>query len=206
MIARELSFAHPGAVPLYTGLNFHAQSGDLVALTGPSGSGKSTLLSLLGGWLSPTSGNLEISGEGKISLVPQNPFGVSGRSLLDHVCLPLLAKGLRRAEAEESAIEKIRLVKLSEIADRPYRMLSGGERQRMLLARALASDPGMLLVDEPTAQLDVSAASEVCEVLSHLGERGVVVFVATHDSRVVNSCSKVVDLLPAVPVPVQGEA
>ena len=203
--ASEVAFAHPGAAPLYEGLSFSAGSGDLVALTGPSGSGKSTLLSLIGGWLAPTEGTLEITGSGVVSLVPQNPYGVPGRSALDHVCLPLIAQGLSRREAVGQAREFLALVKLKEAANRPYRMLSGGERQRMLLARGLASQPGMLLVDEPTAQLDASAAAEVCEVLSGLGRQGALIFVATHDHRVVDACPSVIDLLTAAPA-MRGDA
>ena len=69
----------------------------------------------------------------------------------------------------------------------------------MLLARALASSPDVLLVDEPTAQLDASSAAEVCEALTSLQHNGVLVFVATHDRRVVSACSGVLDLLSAVP-------
>ncbi|WP_183086371.1 ABC transporter ATP-binding protein [Mycetocola tolaasinivorans] len=197
--ATELSFAHSGAAPLYSGLSFRAEGGDLVALTGPSGSGKSTLLSLLGGWLAPTAGTLEISGDERVALVSQNPHGVPGRTALDHVCLPLVAAGMRRDEAVTAAREYLSLVRLEHVAERPYRMLSGGERQRMLLARALASRPGMLLVDEPTAQLDAASAREVCEVLSNLGQRGALIFIATHDHRVVDACSRVIDLLTVVP-------
>lgn len=204
--ATGLSFAHPGSKPLYEGLSFHAAGGDLVALTGPSGSGKSTLLSLIGGWLAPSAGTLEIAGSGSAALVPQNPHGVSGRSALDHVCLPLLAGGMRRAEAVAAAGEYLALVKLEKVAERPYRMLSGGERQRMLLARALASNPGMLLVDEPTAQLDAVSAMEVCDVLAGLGQRGALIFVATHDHRVVEACSTVVDLLHVLPPRAESES
>lgn len=195
MSATGLAFAHPGAAPLYEGLTFDAAGGDLVALTGPSGSGKSTLLSILGGWLAPTAGLLERTGIVRLALVPQNPYGVPGRTALDHVCLPLVARGHTRDDAVRIARAHLALLRLDRTADRPYRMLSGGERQRMLLARALASEPDLLLVDEPTAQLDSSAAAEVCDALASLQRDGVLIFVATHDARVVTACSAVVDLL-----------
>lgn len=197
--AVDLAFAHPGAATLYEGLNFDAQGGELIAVTGPSGSGKSTLLSVLGGWLTPTQGVLETSDARRLALVPQNPYGVPGRTALDHVCLPLVASGLKRDDATRLAREYLALLRLEGAADRPYRMLSGGERQRMLLARALASEPDLLLVDEPTAQLDSKAAAEVCDALASLQRVGVLIFVATHDPRVVTSCSAVVDLLTALP-------
>ena len=197
--ADELAFSHPGSPPLFESLNFDIDAGELVALTGPSGSGKSTLLSILGGWLIPSSGTLTVDGIDQLALVPQNPHGVPGRTALDHVSLPLVARGMTRATAESFARDRLRLLKLDEVIDRPYRMLSGGERQRMLLARALASTPDMLLVDEPTAQLDSSSASEVCDALASLQQAGVLIFVATHDARVVQACSRVLDLLTVVP-------
>jgi len=193
--AAGLAFAHPGAEPLYERLSFDAHGGELVALTGPSGSGKSTLLSIIGGWLTPTAGVLERSGVDRLALVPQNPHGVPGRTALDHVALPLVARGKNRADADHDAREYLGLLKLAHAAGRPYRMLSGGERQRMLLARALASEPDLLLVDEPTAQLDMAAATEVCDALAALQRDGVLVVVATHDPRVVAACSSVLDLL-----------
>lgn len=195
MIALDLAFAHPGSPTLFDGLTFDADESDLLAVTGPSGSGKSTFLSILGGWLTPTAGTLEVTGVEHLALVPQNPFGVPGRTALDHVSLPLVARGLTRSAADTAARENLALFNLQRVEDRPYRMLSGGERQRMLLARALASGPDVLLVDEPTAQLDSTSAAEVCDALTSLQHRGVLVFVATHDQRVVDACSRVLDLL-----------
>ncbi|MBN9141999.1 MAG: ATP-binding cassette domain-containing protein [Micrococcales bacterium] len=199
--ARGLGFAHPGSPPLFSELSFRADAGELMAVTGPSGSGKSTLLSLLGGWLTPTAGELIIENVDRLALVPQNPHGVAGRSALDHVALPLVARGVRRGEADARAREHLALLRLSGAAERPYRMLSGGERQRMLLARALAGEPGLLLVDEPTAQLDATSAREVCDALGELGGAGVIVVVATHDPRVVEVCTTVVDVLTSVQRP-----
>ncbi|WP_221934910.1 ATP-binding cassette domain-containing protein [Georgenia yuyongxinii] len=199
MRATDLAFAYPGSPALFQALSFDADGGELLAVTGPSGSGKSTLLSLLGGWLAPSVGVLEVTGVERLALVPQNPFGVPGRTALDHVCLPLIASGLTRTHAAQIARGHLELLKLEHAADRPYRMLSGGERQRMLLARALASGPDLLLVDEPTAQLDTSSAAEVCDALASLERSGVLVFVATHDPRVVDACSRVLDLLRARP-------
>ncbi len=196
--ARDLTFSHPASAPLFQSLNFVVSSGELIAVVGPSGSGKSTLLSLLGGWLTASSGSLDISGVDRTALVPQNPYGVTGRTALDHVSLPLVATGISRSSAEGIARETLRLLRLDKVGDRPYRMLSGGERQRMLLARALASAPDMLLVDEPTAQLDSSSAMDVSGALARLGEARVTTFVATHDARVVEICSGVIDLLSVV--------
>ncbi|QAY58639.1 ATP-binding cassette domain-containing protein [Microbacterium protaetiae] len=195
----DISFAHPGGPTLYTGLSFTAHEGSLVALTGPSGSGKSTLLSLLGGWLRPTHGTIERTAIHDVALVPQNPHGVSERTALDHVCLPLVARGAGRGDATVVARRQLMRLNLEEVAARPYRMLSGGERQRMLLARALATEPDMLLIDEPTAQLDPRAAADVCEALRSLQEAAAIVFVATHDPRVIAACSTTIDLLTVQP-------
>lgn len=114
--------------------------------------------------------------------------------MLDHVALPLLARGLAPDEADERARALLADFRLDPIAERPFSTLSGGEAQRMLLARALASEPEVLLVDEPTAQLDQRTAAHVAETLTALRDRGLVVVSATHDPHVRSACTRVIDL------------
>ncbi len=179
---------------LFQNLSFSFEPGDLVAITGPSGSGKSTILSLAANWLRPTAGKIHWTGTGRVTWVFQNPHGVARRTALDHVCLPILARGYRRAEAEAIATELLAQFQLDRLADREFRRLSGGEAQRLMLARAVAGAPGLMLVDEPTAQLDQSSAGTVIETLRQLAGRGAIVLVATHDLRAKAACPKVLDL------------
>jgi ABC-type lipoprotein export system ATPase subunit len=184
-----------GAAPwLFRGLDLTLQPGRVYSLTGPSGSGKSTLLSLLAGWSAPMEGSIERSGGGRIGWVFQNPQGVAHRTAVDHVALPLLAAGRRpdRADAEATAI--LHRFGIAHLASRPYRSLSGGEAQRLMLARGIASLPGLFLVDEPTAQLDMRSADEVNAALAQLATDGVTVVVATHDERTRDACTDHIDL------------
>jgi ABC-type lipoprotein export system ATPase subunit len=119
---------------------------------------------------------------------------VSARTAIDHVVLPLLASGRSRSSAESEALGLLSLFGLDQVAGRAFRALSGGEAQRLMLARAVATRPDLLLVDEPTAQLDLATARTVSGTLVHLAQEGCVVVVATHDPGARRACSHVVDL------------
>lgn len=192
--ARNLSHRFPGTGLLFADLSLDLSPSDLVAVTGPSGSGKSTLLSLLAKWEKPTKGTVTWDGVTEVGWVFQNPHGVARRSAIDHVSLPLVAKGMPRKRADEAAVEIMRRFDLDAIADRPFSALSGGEAQRLMLARAVAKAPSLLLVDEPTAQLDPSAAATVNTVLGELAAAEMIVVVATHDDDTRDACNRIVDL------------
>ncbi|SEH69340.1 MULTISPECIES: ATP-binding cassette domain-containing protein [unclassified Leifsonia] len=179
---------------LFENLDLDFRPGEMVALTGPSGAGKSTLLSLIAGWRLPTTGQIERDGIATVSWVFQNPLGVARRSALDHVILPLLANGHSLAAARRRAAEILVMFELGEVADSPYRHLSGGQAQRLMLARAIAVRPDLLLVDEPTAQLDLLAASSVNRVLRNVADDRCIVVVASHDAHTVAACSRTLDL------------
>lgn len=183
-----------GAEQLFTGVSLTLRPGRVYALTGPSGSGKSTLLSILAGWLRPTEGTVERDPDARTAWVFQNPHGVAGRTALDHVVLPLLARGLRRAEAEVAARALLGGFLLSGLEHRQFSSLSGGEAQRLMLARGIASDPRLLLVDEPTAQLDRRTADGVNESLAALRAPQTVVVIATHDPSTRDMCTDHIDL------------
>ncbi len=191
---QNLAHQFPGTGLLFGGLDFAFDAGDLVGLTGPSGSGKSTLLSILAGWEEPTQGTVQLEDIDSIGWVFQNPYGVPHRNALDHVVLPLLAKGMSRKEASEEAHEILDRFSLQAAADREFGMLSGGEAQRLMLARAVAKRPSMLLVDEPTAQLDPIATKTVNAVLGALANEQMIVVVATHDQESAQSCHYLLEL------------
>lgn len=134
------------------------------------------------------------SGVEKVGWVFQNPHGVPGRTALDHVALPLLCAGYERREAEDRALATLDLFGLAAAGARPFRALSGGEAQRLMLARAVATAPDLLLVDEPTAQLDLRTAHTVNATLRNLAASGAIVIVATHDPDTRAACTDVVDL------------
>lgn len=194
LVGSGLGHAFPGTGLLFTGLDLEVVPGEVVALVGPSGSGKSTLLSIVAGWERPTQGQVDRVGVGTTGWVFQNPHGVARRAALDHVVLPLLARGMRRPDAEDLAAEIMARFNLTPVADRPFRALSGGEAQRLMLARAVALAPDLLLVDEPTAQLDLRTAATVNEVLAGIAQDDSIVVVATHDPHTRDACTRVIDL------------
>lgn len=195
----NLGHHFPGSPWLFRGLNANITPGDVTALVGPSGSGKSTLLALIAHWLTPSEGTIDIAPRSdgqpaKLNWVFQNPHGVPRRSAIDHVIVPLLAQGLSIEEATAAAERYMDDFALTHVKDRPFATLSGGEGQRLMLARALACAPDVLLVDEPTAQLDQRTAHQVSETLTALHQRGIAVIIATHDGAVRDQCSSVIDL------------
>lgn len=180
--------------PLFRDVDATLRRGDVVALTGPSGSGKSTLLSIIAGWLSPASGRVERTGIDRIHWVFQNPYGQPRRTTRDHVVFPFLARGMSRTPAAQAADELLNRFGLEGRGDRPFADLSGGEGQRLMLARAVASEPDLLLVDEPTAQLDRASARTVNAVLAGLADAGAIVLIASHDADTIRACKASINL------------
>ncbi|NLF04197.1 MAG: ATP-binding cassette domain-containing protein [Actinomycetales bacterium] len=179
---------------LFRGLTSTLEPGHVYALTGPSGSGKSTLLAILAGWIQPAAGTVERSDSGWVTWVAQHPHGVAHRAVLDHVALPLLARGVQPRAAEAKAQRLLERFRLAERSHHPFSALSGGEAQRLMLARGIAAEPSLLLVDEPTAQLDRRTAATVDAVIGELAREGTVVVVATHDAQTRDACTDRLDL------------
>lgn len=188
----------PGSF-LFRNLNRVFAAGAVWGLRGPSGSGKSTLLSILAGWEDPVEGSVERAGIHSTRWVFQNPLGVPRRSALDHIALPYLAAGLTSDNAVRLARERLADFGLEDSAEKSFSLLSGGEAQRLMLARATAGRPDLILVDEPTAQLDRSTAATVNGVLGALAQSGAVVIVASHDVQTLEACTEVLDLQSARP-------
>ncbi|WP_043994248.1 ATP-binding cassette domain-containing protein [Leifsonia xyli] len=197
--ATGLSHRFDGTPDLFQDLSFDIASGEVIGLCGPSGCDKSTLLSLLAGWETPTRGAIERIGIGRVGWVFQNPHGVPRRTTLDHVVFPFLTRGLSRRQAEAEGLRTLALFGLESVAHRPFRALSGGEAQRLMLTRAVSAAPGLLLVDEPTAQLDTRTAHEVNTTLGQVAGGGSIVVVATHDPETRAACTRVFDLIDYAP-------
>ncbi|MFI5906504.1 ATP-binding cassette domain-containing protein [Dactylosporangium sp. NPDC051541] len=191
--ADRIGHAFPGQPQLFRDISFVLEPG-MYALCGPSGSGKSTLLGILAGWIEPKVGTIRPDGITRMQWVFQNPHGVARRTAIDHVVLPYLADDIERPAAEAQAYTLLERFQLEESAHKLFRDLSGGEAQRLMLARAVAAQPDLLLVDEPTAQLDPQSAGSVVGVLDTLATGGAVVVIATHDERVSAVCSRKLQL------------
>jgi tungstate transport system ATP-binding protein len=155
------------------------------AIVGPNGAGKTTLLRLAMGLLTPTSGRITWGGREDVpplrrALLFQKPVMLM-RSAARNIDYALASVGIPRSARKARIDELLALVGLSAIADRPARRLSGGEQQRLALARALAREPELLLLDEPTASLDPAAAKSVEDVLREVTGRGIKIVMTTHD-------------------------
>lgn len=154
-------------------------------LIGPNGSGKSTLLRLAMGLLAPSRGRVTWGGRENVpplkrAIVFQRP-AMLRRSAAGNIRFALRAAGIARAEQSRRTEELLELVGLGHLADRAARRLSGGEQQRLALARALARDPAVLFLDEPTASLDPTATKAVEDIIRTVSERNIKVVMATHN-------------------------
>ena len=179
------------------GLNLEIPEGEFLALMGPSGSGKSTLLNLIGGLDRPSQGSVEVGGERvdklsnrklaawrarHIGLVFQFYNLMPVLSAQKNVELPLLLTHLSRSERRKRAAIALEIVGLSHRAGHYPRTLSGGEQQRVGIARAIVTDPTVLLCDEPTGDLDRKSGDEILDLLQALNrEQGKTIIMVTHD-------------------------
>jgi putative ABC transport system ATP-binding protein len=174
--------------------------GDFLALMGPSGSGKTTLLNLIAAIDTPTSGEVLIENinvqqlkdaevalwrNRNIGYVFQNFYLIPVLSAFENVELPLLLSPLSKAQRKEHVLTALELVGLKDRVDHLPKQLSGGQEQRVSIARAIVSDPQILLADEPTGDLDAASAREIMEILKQLNkELGKTVIIVTHDPEV----------------------
>jgi putative ABC transport system ATP-binding protein len=197
-------------VRVLDGLSLDIAAGDFVALMGPSGSGKSTLLNLIGGLDRPTSGSLEVDG----LRVDRLSEAALGRWRADHVGfvfqmynllpvltaernveLPLLLTDLDRGERMRRVAAALRLVGLENRAKHRPRELSGGQEQRVGIARAIVTDPTLLLCDEPTGDLDRKSGDEILTLLEALNdEYGKTIVMVTHDPHAAERAHRVIHL------------
>lgn len=196
----SVSFSY-GAVSVFENISFHVHENEFVALVGANGAGKTTILKLLLGLEKPQSGNIELfPANGKkreelIGYVPQYmDFDPSFPiSVYDVVKMGTVKKYGKKISADEKNAIQEALV-LSEVADlakRPYAALSGGQRRRVLVARALASRPKLIVLDEPTVNMDSESEKRLFDTLRKLKGESTILIV-THDSQFVSSLTDVV--------------
>ncbi|MEA4860149.1 High-affinity zinc uptake system ATP-binding protein ZnuC [bioreactor metagenome] len=191
----DVSFSYPHLTVLEE-VGFHVHEGEFIALVGPNGSGKTTLLKLILGLEQPKSGTIELLGQNpskarvQIGYVPQHAsydpsFPIS---VLEVVKMGMVeARGRQPKEKlRQLALEALHQVELASLADRPYSDLSGGQRRRVLVARALASKPNMLILDEPAANMDKESEQRLYETLAKLKGKTTVLIV-THDMKRVSA-------------------
>jgi iron complex transport system ATP-binding protein len=203
------SYDGPGRAVLRD-LSLEVPMGAVTALLGPNGSGKTTLLRLLLGVLRPAAGTIRLAGRPQASysrrergqfvgLVPQDEHIPFDFSLVEYVLLgraPYLSPLQMPGEADRQvALEALHVVGMDDMQDRVLPNLSGGERQLATLARALAQQPHVLLMDEPTAHLDLSNQDRLLAIIHDLAARGVTLVLTTHDPNLAASVAGLIVLM-----------
>ncbi|MDO4717771.1 MAG: ABC transporter ATP-binding protein [Propionibacteriaceae bacterium] len=193
------------------GFSMRADSGELVALVGPSGTGKTTLLRILGCQLAPDRGRVLVDGRAlprpgssagarfrsrEVGFVFQELGLVEEETAVANVALPLRYAGVAARPALRRAEALLAEVGLADLAGTPVATLSTGQRQRVAIARAQANDPGLILADEATSNLDQDNTADVLGLLRGLAGRGATVVLATHDEQAWRACDRVVTLPP----------
>lgn len=192
---RDLSFRY-GKPLVLEDVSFSIHDNESLCVIGPNGGGKSTLLKLMLGLLEPSSGSLQIFGKSAvqarrdIGYVPQamrfDPmFPITAIDIVMMGRLDRLRFGRFPKECRDAAREALQEVGLGDLGHRPFSDLSGGQRQRVLIARALACHPKLLLLDEPTANIDLSVEANLLDTLEHLREKMTILLV-THDLDLVS--------------------
>jgi putative ABC transport system ATP-binding protein len=194
-------------VPALRGVDFEVDAGEFVAIMGPSGCGKSTLLHLIGGLDRPTAGEVYLAGrrvdglsESAWARIRRRQVGymfqsfnlITNMSAADNIELPALMAGLSASEARRRREGLMQQLGIDEQADLPPGSMSGGQQQRVALARALINEPGLLLADEPTGNLDSQSTRDVMAILRERNARGQTVVLVTHDASVASAADRVI--------------
>ncbi|TMG11350.1 MAG: ABC transporter ATP-binding protein [Chloroflexi bacterium] len=197
-------------IDVFTGLTLNIEAGSFTALMGPSGSGKSTLLNLIAGLDRPTSGTVSVGGAvvssmtaGQLAAWRARNIGFVFQSFnllpvltaYQNVELPLLLTNLSGKERAERVRLALDVVGLADRADHYPRQLSGGQEQRTAIARAIVADPTVMLLDEPTGQLDGKSSQEVLALLQRLNnEFTKTIVIVTHDAHAAERAKTVLHL------------
>lgn len=206
---------HMGSNSLHVlkGIDFRVSEGEMVAIMGSSGSGKSTLLNILGILDEADKGSYELDGKiikdlnEKVAANYRNKFLgfifqsfnlINYKSALDNIALPLYYQGVKRALRMEKAMHYLEKVGLADWASHLPSELSGGQKQRIAIARALASDPKVLLADEPTGALDSATSYEVMALIQAINNEGKTILIVTHEDDIAHMCKRIVNLKDGV--------
>ena len=191
------------------GIDLKINEGELVAIMGSSGSGKSTLLNIIGMLDNYDSGsymldnvainNLDETKAAKyrnqfLGFVFQSFNLINYKTAVENIALPLYYQGVSRKERQSIALEYLNKVGLSEWAEHLPSELSGGQKQRIAIARALASQPKVLLADEPTGALDSQTSEEVMSLIKKINKEGKTILVVTHEHEIANMCNRIITL------------
>ena len=195
------------------GIDLHIKEGEFVAIMGSSGSGKSTLLNIVGLLDTHDEGVYKLNGqvienldETKAATLRNKFLGfifqsfnlITYKTAVENVSLPLYYQGMGRKDRQKVAMQYLEKVGLKDRADHLPNELSGGEKQRVAVARALATQPKVVLADEPTGALDSKTSHSVMELLKDINREGMTVFVITHEEDIAEQTDRIVRLKDGV--------
>jgi len=203
------SFQRPGegVLDVLWDVDFSVDEGEFVAIVGASGSGKTTLMNILGLLDRPDSGDYQLRGQSVANMSPEQRAQLRNETIgfvfqqfhllprttaTENVELPLLYSTQTDLDISRKAREALCRVGLEERLTHYPSELSGGQQQRVAIARALVNDPGVILADEPTGNLDKASGSQIMDLLSELNRNGSTILLITHDESVARSASRVV--------------
>ena len=189
------------------GVGFKVEQGEMVAIIGSSGSGKSTLLNILGCLDTPSKGQYRLAGRDVQDLTDDERAEVRNRrigfvfqsfqllhraSALKNVALPLVYRGIAARERNAMAAKALARVGLERRMDHKPYQLSGGQRQRTAIARALVTQPSLLLCDEPTGNLDAATTEEILKLFDELHREGNTILIVTHEPEIAARCPRAI--------------
>lgn len=188
-------------------INLTINKGEFVSIVGPSGSGKSTLMYLVGALDKPTSGQVVINqqdisrfSEKELSKIRNNNIGfvfqmfnlLPRTTALENVLLPMIYAKASMKEAKERALVLMEKMGIAKRFDHTPAKLSGGEQQRVAIARALINNPGIILADEPTGNLDSKSGKDIIEIFKKLHHEGNTIILVTHDLNVASQAERTI--------------
>lgn len=197
-------------VPALAGIEFAVKPGEFVAITGPSGCGKSTMLNMIGCLDMPTRGKVLLEGRDISELNSNELARVRGKKIgfifqtfnlyptltaLENIRLPMRIHEFPEKDVEDTSNKLLEMVGLSERGSHFPAQLSGGQQQRVAVARALSTNPSILLADEPTGNLDTKSGGEVMDVFKRLNSEGLTIVMITHDQKIAGYAGRVVKML-----------
>ena len=210
---RKSYFMGKQELEVLKGLSLDIHRNEYVALMGPSGSGKSTLMNILGCLDSPTSGTYVLNGN-DVSTMPDDQlaeirnkeigfvfqqFNLLPRlTALENVALPLVYAGVPKRQRNETAMEVLRKVDLTERSHHRPNELSGGQCQRVAIARALVNNPSIILADEPTGNLDSKTSHEIMDLFNRIYDEGNTVVLVTHEEDISRFARRIIRLRDGV--------
>lgn len=193
---RSLDYSYPGGIKALTGVSFDVFEGEKLGILGPNGAGKSTLLLLIAGLLKPDRGQIKVFGKEtrskefenirrSIGLVFQDPDDqLFNNTVFDDIAYGPRSLGMDEGDVEKSVGEVLRIMGITHLANRPPHRLSYGEKKKVAIATALVLKPKILLLDEPTANLDPKSKNDLLRLLKDLNCEGTTIVLTTHDVEI----------------------